>query len=136
MKNVDEFYKKCYNAYKSDYDTDDELNAAKKKKFHHKQFELVDKTDEELKLDEETRELKLTELPKWLSSKNNFNEVAKLIKDIRNDTNNVKPSSGYKKVFNDLEKLMNDIRNNKVEKESAIKTMKKSIAELEQLNQK
>ena len=30
MKNVDELYKKYYNAYKSDYDTDDELNEAKK----------------------------------------------------------------------------------------------------------
>ena len=60
----------------------------------------------------------------------------KLIKDIRNDTNNVKPSSGYKKVFDDLEKLMNDISNNKVKNESAIKTMKKSIAEPEQLKQK
>ena len=66
MKNVDEFYKKCYNAYKSDYDTDAELNAAKKKKFHHKQFELVDKKDEELKLDEETRDLKLIELQKMV----------------------------------------------------------------------
>ena len=60
----------------------------------------------------------------------------KLIKDIRNDTNNVKPSSGYKNVFDDLEKLMNDISNNKVKNESAIKTMKKSIAEPEQLKQK
>ena len=33
MKNVDELYKKYYNAYKSDYDTDDELKGAKKKKF-------------------------------------------------------------------------------------------------------
>ena len=32
-KNVDELYKKYYNAYKSDYDTDDELKGAKKKKF-------------------------------------------------------------------------------------------------------
>ena len=33
MKNVDELYEKYYNAYKSDYDTDDELNEAKNKKF-------------------------------------------------------------------------------------------------------
>ena len=32
MKNVDELYKKYYNAYKSDYDTDDELKEVKKKK--------------------------------------------------------------------------------------------------------
>ena len=31
MKNVDELYKKYYNAHKSDYDTD-ELNEAKKER--------------------------------------------------------------------------------------------------------
>ena len=48
MKNVDGFYE-------SNYDTDGELNEAKKKKFDHKQLELVDKTDKESKLDEETK---------------------------------------------------------------------------------
>ena len=103
MKNVDELYKKYYNAYKSDYETDGELNEAKKKKFDDNQFKLVDKTNKELKLDEETKELKLTALPKWLRSKNYSNEATKLINNIRADTNNVKPSSGDKKVFNDLE---------------------------------
>ena len=32
MKNVDELYKKHYNFYKNDFDNDDELNEAKKKK--------------------------------------------------------------------------------------------------------
>ena len=58
MKNVDEIYKKQYNAYKSDYDTDDEPIETKKKRVDYKQFELVDKTDEELKLDEETKKFK------------------------------------------------------------------------------
>ena len=31
MKNVDELYKNYYNAYKSDFDTDDELAENKKK---------------------------------------------------------------------------------------------------------
>ena len=131
MKNGGELYRKYYNAYKSDYDTDDELNEAKKKKFDYKQFKLVDKTDEELKMDEETKDLKLTALPKWLSFKNDFNGGAKLINDIRDDRNNVKPGYGDKKVFNDLEKLINDMSNDKVKKESAIKTVKRSIAELE-----
>ena len=69
MENDDELYAKYYSAYKSGYDTDDELNEAKKKKFDHNQFKLIDKTDKELKLDEETKDLKLTALPKWLSSK-------------------------------------------------------------------
>ena len=30
MRNVNELYEKYYNAYKSHYDTDDELNEAKK----------------------------------------------------------------------------------------------------------
>ena len=58
MKNVDEIYKKQYNAYKSGYDTDDEPNETKKKRVDYKKFELVDKTDEELKLDEETKNFK------------------------------------------------------------------------------
>ena len=57
MKNVDELYKKYYDAYKSDYETDVELNEAKKKKFDYKQFGLVDKTDKETKLDEETKKI-------------------------------------------------------------------------------
>ena len=125
MKNVDELCKKYYNAYESDYGTDDKLNETKKKILDYKQFKLGDKTDEELKLDEETKDLKLTALPKWLSSKNDFNEAAKLINDNRSRTNKVKPGSGNKKVFNELNRLINDISNNKVKKESTTKRMKK-----------
>ena len=102
---------------------------------------MVDKTDEKLKkqtdeLDEETKDLKLTALPKWLSSKNDFNEAKKLINNITADTNNVEPSSGDKKVFNDLEKLINDISNYKIKKERGIKRMNKSITDLEELKKK
>ena len=55
MKNVDELHQKYYDAYKNDYDNDDELCEGKKKKFDHKQFELFDKTDKKLTLDEETK---------------------------------------------------------------------------------
>ena len=55
LKNVNELYEKYCNAYKSDNDTGDELNEAKKKKFDHNQFKLVDKTDKELKIDKETK---------------------------------------------------------------------------------
>ena len=47
MKNADELYKKYYNAYKTGYDTDDELKGAKKKHFDHKQFELGEKINKE-----------------------------------------------------------------------------------------
>ena len=102
MKNVDELYEKCYNAYKNDFDNDDELSEAKKKKFDYKQFELFNKTDKKLTLDGETKkdeESKLTELPKRLHSKNDFKRAKKLTEDIRADTNNVKSSSGDKKSF-------------------------------------
>ena len=121
MKNVDELDKKYCNTYKSDYDNDDELKEAKKKKFDHKQFELNDKINKESKLDEKTKELKLTELTECLSSKNDFNEARKLINDIRADKNEVKSSSGDEKVFNDLNRLINDIKNKKTTKKSAIK---------------
>ena len=98
MKSINE-KKKYYNVYKNGYDTDDELNEAKKKTFDHNHFKLVDKTDKELKLDEGTKDLKLTTLPKWVSFKNDFNEATKLINDIRADTNNAKTSLGYKKRF-------------------------------------
>ena len=60
-----------------------------------------------------TKELELTKLPEWLSSRNDFNEVRKLINNIRADTNNVKSSSGNEKVFNDLNRLINDIQDKK-----------------------
>ena len=93
MKNVYWLYEKYYNAYKNDYDNDDELSEAKNKKIDYKQFELFDKTDKKSILDGETKkdeESKLTEWPKWLHSKNDFKEAIKLIEDIRADTNNVK----------------------------------------------
>ena len=88
----------------------------KRKNFDYKQFELFDKTDKKLTLDGKTKkyeESKLTALPKWLHSKNDFKKAIKLIEDIRADTNNVKSSSGNKKVFNNLDKLINDIKNKK-----------------------
>ena len=99
MKNVDEVYEKYYNDYKNDYDNDDELSETKKKKIDDKQFELFDKTDKRSKLDGETQkdeDSKMTALPKWLHSKNDFNEAIKLIQDVRADINNVKSSSGDK----------------------------------------
>ena len=91
---------------------DNELNGAKKKKFDYKQFKLGDKKDEDSKL---------TALPKWLRFKNDFNEAIKLTEDARADTNNVKSNSGNKKVFNDLAKLINDIKNKKTTRKSTIK---------------
>ena len=82
MKNVDELYKNCYNFYKNDFDNDDVLSEAKKKKFDYKKFELFDKTDKELTLDRKTKKdknSKLTALPKFLHSKNDFKEAIKLI---------------------------------------------------------
>ena len=137
MKNIDELYKKYYNAYKSDYDTDDELKGAKKKNFDHKQFELGDEVKKESKLDEKTKELELTELPEWLSSKDDFDEARKLINNIGSDTNKVKSSSDDEKAFNDLNGLINDIQNKKIKTKSAIKKLRKKIvSDLDQQRQK
>ena len=79
-----------------------------KKKIDYKQFELFNKTDKKLILDGEIKkdeESKLTAMPKWLHSKNDFKKAIQLIEDIRADTNNVKSNSGDKKVFNNLDKL-------------------------------
>ena len=62
---------------------------------------MLDKTDKEFILDGKTKkdkELKLTALPKWLHSKNDFKEAIKLIEGIKVDTNNVK-SNGDKIFF-------------------------------------
>ena len=127
MKNIDKLYEKYYDTYKNDYDTEDELNKAKEKKFDYKQFELADKKSEESKL---------TALSKWLSFKNDFNKAIKLIEDIRADKNNVKSSSGDKKVFNDLNESINDIKDNKTTKKSAIKKTKNIVSHLDQQRQK
>ena len=102
MKSVDELYEKYYNAYKNDYDADDGLDEGKKNKIDYKQFELFDKTDKKSKIYEKTKkdeQSKMTALPKWLRSKNDFKKAIKLIEDIRADTNNAKSSSGDKKVL-------------------------------------
>ena len=59
-----------------------------------------------------------------------------LIEDIRANTNNVKSSSGDKKVFNDLDKLINDIKNKKTTKESTIKKIKNIVFDLDQQRQR
>ena len=110
-----------------------------KRKFVYKQFELSDKTDKKLKLDGETKkveESKPTALPKWLHSKNDFRNAIKLTEDIRADTNNVKSSSGNKKVFNNLDKLINDIKNKKTTRKNTIEKIKNIVSDLDQQRQK
>ena len=111
----------------------------KRKNFDYKQFELFDKTDKKLTLDGKTKkyeESKLTALPKWLHSKNDFKKAIKLIEDIRADTNNVKSSSGDKKVFNNLDKLINDIKNKKTTRKNTIEKIKNIVSDLDQQRQK
>ena len=75
-------------------------------------------------------------MPKWLSSKNDFNEAIKLTEDIRADTNNVKSNSSDKKVFNDLDELINDIKNKKTTRKSTIKKIGYIVSDLDQQKQK
>ena len=131
MKNIDKLYKNYYNAYKSDYDTNDELTEDKKKRIGYKRFELDDMIRKESKPDEKTKELKSTELPKWLKSKNDFNKARKLINNIKADTNRVRSSSGGEKVFNDLNKLINNIQNNKIKRKDAVERIKDIVSNLD-----
>ena len=78
----------------------------------------------------------MAELPKWLCSKNDFKRAIKLIEDIRADTNNVKSSSGDKKVFNNLNKLINDIKNKKTTRKNTIEKIKNIVSDLDQQRQK
>ena len=82
--------------------------------------------------DKKVEEPKLTTLPKWLSSKNDFNKAIKLIEDIRANTNNVKSSSGNKKVFNNLDKLINDIKSKKTTRKNTIEKIKNIVFDLDQ----
>ena len=75
-------------------------------------------------------------MPKWLHSKNDFKKAIKLIEDIRADTNNVKSSSGNKKVFNNLDKLINDIKSKKTTRKNTIEKIKNIVFDLDQQRQK
>ena len=77
MKNVGELYENYYNAYKSDFDTDDELTEGKKKKFNHKQFELDNIMS--------TKSDKL-KLLKWVKvSKKRLNEILSIITEAKSN---------------------------------------------------
>ena len=79
---------------------------------------MCHRRDIELTLDEKTKkdeESKLTALPNWLLSRNDFKKAVKLTEDVKTDTNNVK-SNGDKNVFNDLNELINNIKQNKTTK--------------------
>ena len=75
-------------------------------------------------------------MPKWLSSKNDFNEAIKLIEDFRANTNNVKSSSDDEKVFNDLDQLTKDIKNKKTTRESTFRKTANIVSCLDQQKQK
>ena len=94
---------------------------------------MLNKTDKKLTLDGESER---TALPKWLHSKNDFKKAIKLISNIRADTNNDKSSSGDKNAFNNLDKLINDIKNKKATRKSAIKKINNIVSDLDQQRQK
>ena len=84
---------------------------------------MCDRRDKELTLGEKTKkdeESKLSTLPNWLRSRNDFKEAIKLIEDVKADPNNVK-SNGDKKVFNDLNELINNIKKTKLQKKVPLK---------------
>ena len=105
MKNVGELYENYYNAYKSYFDTDDELTEGKKKKVNHKQFELNDIMS--------TKSDKL-KLPKWVKvSKKRLNEILSIITEAKN--NGLKANvDGEKSTLDKAESLLKDISSKKI----------------------
>ena len=75
MENVDELQKKFCNDYENDFDNDDALDEGKKKKFDYKQFELFNKTDKNLTLNEETKKLRRLKIEKKLLIKRNLGNI-------------------------------------------------------------
>ena len=105
MKNVGELYENYYNAYKSYFDTDDELTEGKKKKVNHKQFELnaiMSTKSDKLKL------------PKWVKvSKKRLNEILSIITEAKN--NGLKANvDGEKSTLDKAESLLKDISSKKI----------------------
>ena len=88
INNVVDLYNNYFYFYEK---TQDESTFSEKEGRNPRQFKLAD-----------------NELPKWLESKNDFNEAKRLIYDIRIDMNKVKVSREHKKVFIDLNKLITD----------------------------
>ena len=112
-------YGNYFGSYEETYDEED-LN--KKEGCDPKQFKITGMDD--------------NKLPKWLESKNDFNEAKKLINDVRIDKSNVKVGYKDKSVFNYLNRLITDISNNKAEKENATERLNKSISDFNPPRQK
>ena len=108
MKNIYEFYEKYNNAYKNDYDNDDELSEAKKKELDNKQFELFDKTDKKLILDGETKYF-----IKEIENKENAVDKKEITKYF-----SYKPTALVNKLLGqntqDLRKSLNEIKQQKI----------------------
>ena len=114
---------KLYGNYFGSYEeTYDEEVLNKKEGCDSKQFKITGMDD--------------NKLPKWLESKNDFNEAKKLINDVRIDKSNVKVGYKDKSVFNYLNRLITEISNNKAEKENATERLNKSISDFNQPKQK
>ena len=106
MKNVDELYKNYYNAYKSDFDTNDELTEDKKKKFNQKQFEIDNKISKESKL----------ELPKWIKvSEKRFNEILSTVTEAKNKRLKINVD-GREITLNKVESLLKGVGSRKIDK--------------------
>ena len=115
MKNVYKLYKNYYNAYKSNFDTNDESTEDKKKKFNYKQFKIDNTISKESKLDEKTKELKLTELPKWIKvSEKRFNEILSRTTKAKNNGFKINVD-GNEITLDKAESLLEDVGSRKID---------------------
>ena len=109
IKNFEEVYRKYYDIYKDDYDNGSELNGVENKKFDYKQFEIVDNTDKESKLDGETKHFikEIKEQEKRVDKKGFSRYI------------NYEPSALVSKLLNqktqDLRKSLDEIKQQKIE---------------------
>ena len=119
MKNVDEPYKKNYNFYKNDFDNDDELSEAKKKKFDYKQFELFDKTDKELML------------PNWVEiNEKRFNQILSRVTKAKNEglRTNV---DGREITLDNTESLLKDLGNELIDRHESKNSCNNTVDNIE-----
>ena len=124
MKNVDKLYKNYYNAYKSDFDTDDELPEDKKKRIDYKQFELDDIIS--------TKSDKL-KLPKWVKvSEKRFNEILSIITEAKN--NGLKTDvDGEEVTLDKAESLFKDISSKKINRHEFKEKYNNIIGDIEKV---
>ena len=113
MKNVVTLYNNYFDFYEKNYDESDLKGRSLN------QFKIAD-----------------NKLPKWLESKNCFNEATRSINNITINTNKNEVSKKDKNAFNDLDKWIIDRKHYKIEEKDAVERLEKNMSDLTKLGKK